>query len=114
MKASRSFAALSGVAIYFGVAAAVVAVTRRARGQAIEDERHAEELRRHAEALKLHDSVVQGIAACIWMLDADCKEGALEALTTTMGVAQHLVSELLGPEEIVPGSLVVPVDVSAA
>jgi signal transduction histidine kinase len=113
MKTSRSFAALSGVALYVGLAAVTLAVTRRTGSQAVEEERHLEERRRQREALELHDTVVQGIAAGIWMLDAGCKEGALEALTTTMGVAQHLVSELLGPEEIVPGSLVVLANSSA-
>ena len=69
-------------------------------------ERHPQEEQcRHEEALKLHDTVVQGIAASIWMLDAGCNESALEALTSTLHIAQHLVSELLGPEAVVPGSL---------
>jgi len=67
-----------------------------------------EQRRRHEEALKLHDTVVQGIAAGIWMLDADCKAGALDVLSTTLEVAQHLVSRLLGPDQVVPGSLVSP------
>lgn len=79
---------------------------RRARREALERERLEEEHRRHQEALKLHDSVVQGIAAGIWMLDVGSNKEALRALTSTMGLAQHLVSELLGAENAVPGTLV--------
>ena len=86
----------------------IIADQRRARRQALEQEHFDEERRRHREALTLHDSVVQGIAAGIWMLDVGKNEGALEALTSTMRVAQHLVAELLGPERAVPGSLVTP------
>ena len=79
---------------------------RMARRQAILQERLEEEHRRHEEALQLHDTVVQGIAAGIWMLDVGSNDGALEALTSTMGVAQHLVSELLGADRVMPGALV--------
>jgi hypothetical protein len=64
-----------------------------------------EERWRHKEALELHDSVVQGIAASIWMLDAGRTEQAIEALTSTMSVAQRLVSDLLGPWPVEPGDL---------
>lgn len=84
----------------------IIGDERRARREALEKERLEEERRRHQEALTLHDSVVQGLAAAIWMLDIGSSEGALAALTSTMGVAQHLVSGLLGPEQVVPGSLV--------
>src|SRR6476646_4399963 len=104
----------AGAAVCAGAFGLSLAVARRAGSHLLERERLDEERRRHDEALKLHDSVVQGIAAGIWMLDAGRSEGAVDALTTTMGVAQHLVSELLGPEQIVPGSLVVLANPSAA
>lgn len=83
----------------------IMADQRRARREALDHERLEEERRRHREALELHDSVVQGIAAGIWMLDVGSNERALDALTSTMGVAQHLVSELLGGAPVEPGAL---------
>src|SRR4029079_11143000 len=78
---------------------------RRARREELARERLEEDQRRHREALELHDTVVQGIAAGIWMLDIGRNEQALEALTSTMAVAQQLVSEFMGPLPIERGGL---------
>lgn len=83
----------------------VVSSEEHARQEELARERLEEERWRHREALELHDTVVQGIAAGIWMLDVGRSEQALDALTSTMGVAQQLVSDLLGPWPIEPGEL---------
>jgi glucose-6-phosphate-specific signal transduction histidine kinase len=83
----------------------LTASERRARREELARERLEEEQWRRHEALALHDSVVQGIAAGIWMLDVGRNEQALEALTSTMTVAQQLVSDFLGPWPIEPGEL---------
>jgi len=78
---------------------------RRARREELARERLEEDQWRHRQALELHDSVVQGIAAAIWMLDIGHSAQALEAMTSTMDVAQSLVSGLLGPLPVRSGDL---------
>ena len=55
---------------------------------------------RTREAVELNDSVVQGLAAAKWALEAGRHERGLEIVTETMEQAQSMVSQLLRDAEI--------------
>jgi len=58
---------------------------------------------RHRDAVEFNDSVVQGLTAAKWALEAGRDDRALEILTCTLGEAQQLVSELLRDAGMGPG-----------
>ena len=50
---------------------------------------------RHQDAVEFNDSVVQGLSAAKWALEAGRDDRGLEIVTQTLDVAQELVSDLL-------------------
>lgn len=50
---------------------------------------------RHRDAVEFNDSVVQGLSAAKWALEAGRDDRGLEIVTQTLDVAQELVSDLL-------------------
>ncbi|HEY3560587.1 MAG TPA: hypothetical protein VGL05_24145 [Kribbella sp.] len=72
-------------------------------GDASQRLRRAEEERRRIEsaallyhdAIEINDSIVQGMAAARWALEAGRTEAALKTLEDTIGQAQELVSDLI-------------------
>jgi hypothetical protein len=72
-------------------------------GDAVDQLRRSEEERRrleaaaqrHRDAVGFNDSVVQGLSAAKWALEAGRDDRGLEIVTQTLDVAQELVSELL-------------------
>jgi hypothetical protein len=52
------------------------------------------------DAAEINDSVVQGLAATRWLIEAGHVERALEALDETAALAQGLVSRVLGPDSL--------------
>ena len=52
------------------------------------------------DAAEINDSVVQGLAATRWLLEAGNVDRALEALDETAALAQGLVSRVLGPDSL--------------
>lgn len=62
-----------------------------------EAERMALELaaRRHRDAIEINDTIVQGMAAAKWSLEAGNVEGGLATLSETLRLSRQLVSELL-------------------
>ncbi|MFP5348011.1 MAG: hypothetical protein ACLGIA_13415 [Actinomycetes bacterium] len=50
---------------------------------------------RHRDAVEINDTVVQGITAAKWALEAGNVEGGLEILSDTLSTSQRLVSDLL-------------------
>ena len=57
------------------------------------------------ESVEINDSVVQGIAAAKWLLEAGEVQRAIGALDDTAALAQDLVSRVLGAESVVPENL---------
>lgn len=57
------------------------------------------------ESAEINDSVVQGIAAAKWMLEAGQVERAVAALDETAEMAQGLVSRVLGADSVLPEEL---------
>lgn len=51
--------------------------------------------RRHRQAVEINDSIVQHLTAAKWAVEAGDTDRALEILTSTVGSAQLIVSELL-------------------
>lgn len=79
-------------------------------GRAVDRSQRAEEGRRRAEeelsraetaallhrqAIEINDSLIQQLTAAKWAFEAGRKEAGLEALSTAMGEAQSLVSDLI-------------------
>ncbi|GAA2806777.1 hypothetical protein [Kribbella solani] len=72
-------------------------------GRASDRQRQAEAERRqleagallHQEAIEINDSLVQGMAAARWSLEAGQLEAGLKILDATLGEAQELVSDLI-------------------
>jgi K+-sensing histidine kinase KdpD len=72
-------------------------------GDAVDRLRRSEEERRrleavaqrHRDAVEFNDSVVQGLSAAKWSLEAGRADRGLEIVTQTLDAAQDLVSELL-------------------
>ena len=60
---------------------------------------------RHRDALEINDSIVQGVAAARWALEAGHAERALDLLTETLGSSRRLVSDLLRDAEMSPDGL---------
>jgi hypothetical protein len=50
---------------------------------------------RHREAIEINDSLVQGMAATKWLLEAGRESAALQTLDETLESGQRLVSQLL-------------------
>lgn len=57
----------------------------------------------HRQAVEINDSIVQGLSAAKWSLEAGRNERALETVTETLDSAQTLVSQLLRDAEVAPG-----------
>jgi hypothetical protein len=57
------------------------------------------------EAAEVNDSVVQGLTAAKWLLEAHDLERGLATVTETMTTAQGLVSQMLGAHSPLPGDL---------
>jgi hypothetical protein len=62
-----------------------------------EDERLRQEARelRHRQAVEINDSLVQGMAAAKWSLEAGRVDNGLAALEETLDQGQRLVSQLI-------------------
>ncbi|GAB2696501.1 hypothetical protein [Thalassiella azotivora] len=58
---------------------------------------------RHRDAVEINDTVVQGMAAAKWALEAGQHERGLQLLSDTITQAQQLVSELLREADMGPG-----------
>lgn len=58
----------------------------------------------HRQAVEINDSIVQGLTAAKWSLEAGRTERALETVTDTLDSAQAMVSQLLREAEIAPGA----------
>lgn len=58
----------------------------------------------HRQAVEINDSIVQGLTAAKWALEAGKNERALETVTGTLNSAQTLVSQLLRDAELAPGA----------
>lgn len=50
---------------------------------------------RHAQAAEINDTLVQGMSSAKWALESGDAEGGIRTLRETIGMGQHLVSELL-------------------
>lgn len=74
------------------------------RLHAVEAERLALEVaaQRHRNAVEINDSLVQGMAAAKWSLEAGNVEGGVRTLTETMETARRLVSDLLRDADMAP------------
>jgi hypothetical protein len=57
----------------------------------------------HRQAVEINDSIVQGLSAAKWSLEAGRSDRALETVTETLDSAQTLVSQLLREAEVAPG-----------
>lgn len=57
----------------------------------------------HRQAVEINDSIVQGLTAAKWSLEAGRSERALETVTETLGSAQTLVSQLMRDADVGPG-----------
>ncbi|MEO7124705.1 MAG: hypothetical protein ABI382_06080 [Nakamurella sp.] len=57
----------------------------------------------HRQAAEINDSIVQGLSAAKWSLEAGRSDRALETVTQTLDSAQTLVSQLLRDAEVDPG-----------
>lgn len=58
----------------------------------------------HRQAVEINDSIVQGLTAAKWALEAGKQERALQTVTETLDSAQALVSQLLRDAELAPGA----------
>jgi len=58
---------------------------------------------RHREAIEINDSLIQGMAAAKWSLEAGKVQGGLATLDHTIALGQRLVSELLRDAAAVGG-----------
>jgi len=57
----------------------------------------------HRQAVEINDSIVQGLSAAKWSLEAGRSDRALQTVTETLDTAQTLVSQLLREAEVSPG-----------
>lgn len=71
----------------------------------LERERRALEAaaQRHRDAAEISDSLLQGMSAAKWALEADRREVALETLDQTIAKGQRLVADLLRGADLAPG-----------
>lgn len=58
----------------------------------------------HRQAVEINDSIVQGLSAAKWSLEAGKTDRALETVTDTLDSAQAMVSQLLRDAELSPGA----------
>lgn len=58
----------------------------------------------HRQAVEINDSIVQGLTAAKWALEAGKAERGLETVTDTLDSAQAMVSQLLREAELAPGA----------
>lgn len=58
----------------------------------------------HRQAVEINDSIVQGLTAAKWALEAGKQDRALATVTDTLDSAQTLVSQLLRDAELAPGA----------
>lgn len=58
----------------------------------------------HRQAVEINDSIVQGLSAAKWALEAGNTERALSTVTSTLDSAQAMVSQLLREAELAPGA----------
>jgi signal transduction histidine kinase len=67
--------------------------------------------RRHRDAAEISDSLIQGMTAARWALEADRPDVAITTLEDTVARGQRLVSDLLRDADLGPGRQVrAPVD----
>lgn len=71
-----------------------------------EEDRRAVEVAagRHRDAIEINDTIVQGMSAAKWSLEAGNLEGGLDTLTETLRLGHELVSNLLREAEMGPSS----------
>lgn len=67
-----------------------------------DNRRLAEATARYREAVELNDTVVQGLAAAKWALEAGHPDRGLEVVDDTLATAQRLVSDLLRDAGLAP------------
>jgi glucose-6-phosphate-specific signal transduction histidine kinase len=85
-------------------------------GQASDRLRRSEAERRrldaaaHRQAVEINDSIVQGLAAAKWSLEAGNAHSGLRIVTETLDHAQTMVSQLLRDAELAPGAAHAPAD----
>lgn len=73
-------------------------------GEAHRRERHYVEVALlQREAAEINDTIVQGLAAAKWLMEAGDTERGLEAVNDTMATAQVLVSRMLGSDSPLEG-----------
>lgn len=58
----------------------------------------------HRQAVEINDSIVQGLTAAKWSLEAGKADRALQTVTETLDSAQAMVSQLLRDAELFPGA----------
>ena len=54
------------------------------------------------ETAEINDSVIQGLAATKWLLEAGDLERAISTLEATTATAQALVTRVLGSDSVLP------------
>jgi glucose-6-phosphate-specific signal transduction histidine kinase len=67
----------------------------------------------HREAVEINDSIVQGLAAAKWSLEAGHTDSGLRIVTETLDHAQTMVSQLLRDAELAPGAAHAPGSLAA-
>lgn len=75
------------------------AMDRLVRSEALARREHAAALRAR-EAVELNDTVVQGLAAAKWALEAGRSDRGLEIVSETLDISQRMVSKLLRDAEM--------------
>lgn len=79
-------------------------VTDRLRRVEAERRALARATQRHRDAVEINDSIVQGMAAAKWSLEAGDVDGGLGTLSETITLARRLVSDLLRNADMGPGA----------
>lgn len=67
----------------------------------------------HRQAVEINDSIVQGLAAAKWSLEAEHTDSGLRIVTETLDHAQTMVSQLLRDAELAPGAAHAPGSLAA-
>ena len=62
----------------------------------------------HRQAVEINDSIVQGLAAAKWALEAGNTDSALRIISGTLAHAETLVSQLLRDAGLAPGGAYAP------
>lgn len=62
----------------------------------------------HRQAVEINDSIVQGLAAAKWSLEAGKTEAGLKIVAESLDHAQSMVSQLLRDAELAPGAAHAP------